>query len=73
MEAPRQHVNEETADELGRGQGHGLVTITPLGAIVLYIAIDPHRYGMSKCELADEYPPNCAHDGDHVEFGVRVY
>jgi hypothetical protein len=30
VEAGGQHVDEEAPDELGRGQGQGLVTITPL-------------------------------------------
>ena len=35
VEACGQHVNEKASDELGRGQGHGLVTMMPLGTIVL--------------------------------------
>ena len=33
METWRQHMDEKAPDELGRGQGHDFVTITPLGAI----------------------------------------
>ncbi len=35
MKAWRQHVDEKATDELIGGQGHGLVSITPLAAIVL--------------------------------------
>ena len=35
VEACGQHVDEKAADELGCGQGHGLVAMTAFGTIVL--------------------------------------
>jgi hypothetical protein len=56
MEAVRQHVNEKAADELGRGQSHGLVTITPPGTIVLPLEGDTALIASEQAAVADGDP-----------------
>jgi hypothetical protein len=56
VEACGQHVNKKAPDELGRGQGHGLVTMTPLGAIVFPLKGDTAFIASEQPAVADGDP-----------------
>ncbi len=50
VEAGRQHMNEEAADELVCGEGHGLVPRPSVGAVIL--VLEAHVVGIAKSEHA---------------------
>ena len=70
MEASRQHMNEKAPDELVGGQGHGLVTITPLGAIVLPLEGNTVLIAGNEPAVADGDPMGVA--GQIGEHGLRT-
>ncbi len=63
VEAGRQHMNEEAADELVCGEGHGLVPRASLGPIIL--VFESHVAG-----LAGDQP--AVGDGDAVGVAREV-
>ena len=55
-----QHVDEKAPDELGRGQGHRLVTITTFGAIVFPLEGDTALVASKQPAVADGDPMGVA-------------
>ena len=56
VEACGQHVDEKAPDELGRSQGHGLVTIRMLGTIVLPLEGDTALIASEQPAVTDGDP-----------------
>ena len=66
VEACRQHVDEEAPDELGRGQGHGPVAITPHGAIVFPLEGDATLITGNQTAVGDRHSMGVARQiGEH--------
>ena len=66
VEACGQHMDEKAPDELGRGQGHGLVTMTPLGTIVFPLKGDTAFIAGNEPAVADGDPMGVARQiGEH--------
>ncbi len=69
VKACGQYVNEKAPDELGRGQGHGLVAITPLGAIVFPLEGDATLIAGDEAAVADGDPMGVAGQVGEHSFG----
>ena len=70
VEARGQHVDEEAADELGRGQGQGLVTITPLGTIVFPLEGDTALITGEQTTVTDGDPMGVAREVSEHGLGT---
>ncbi len=60
VKACGQDMDEKAPDELGRGQGHGLVAITALGAIVFPLEGDATLIAGNEAAVADGDPMGVA-------------
>ena len=69
VEARGQHVDKKAADKLGRGQGHGLVPITPFGAIVLPLEGDTALITGNETAVADGNPMGVARQVSEYGLG----
>ena len=70
VEATGQDMQEKTPNELGNRQGHGLVTIRPLGTIVLPLEADTAFITGNEPAVADGDPKGVARQlGEH---GLRT-
>ena len=69
MKTPRQHVDEEAADELVGGQGHGLVAITSFAAIVLPLKGDTVFVAGDEAAVADGDPMGITRQVSKYGFG----
>ena len=66
VEAGGQYMDKKAPDELGYGQGHGLVTITPLGAIVFPLKGNAVFIAGNEPTVADGDPMGIARQiGEH--------